>query len=111
MDMLDNNKPEDTAKKEPKNGKAVATAKKSEPIVYIGPAIYRTVMPGSVFLHGYTTALKKAAEKEPAISELLVPVSEVVKARNMLRDESSAMSACYRAAEAFNRAQNRKEEN
>lgn len=103
-------KPEAVAKKAEPAKKVESVKKKTEPMVYIGPPVFKVVMPGSVFLNGYTTVLQTAIEEAPAIGELMVPVSEVVRARAELRDSSTAVSICYRAVAEYNTKRGKKEE-
>lgn len=66
-----------------------------EAAIYIGPSIKGLVSTGTVYNNGLPDNLKLEMEKQPAIKNLVVPVSELSGARKDLRIPGSAMSIIY----------------
>lgn len=72
-------------KKEEKHLVRKESVKRDETLVYIGPFLKEVVSPGTCFKKGILPArLEEACKKEPAIRELLIPVSKVAQARKNL---------------------------
>ena len=62
--------------------------------VYIGPSIIG-VSQGTVFNNGLTEVLKKAMDETPAISNLVVSLSELAKAQTELADGRTARAKMF----------------
>lgn len=77
---------------------------KTGPRIYIGPSL-RGVLTGTVYKSGLTPALEAAAEKIPAISELIVPLENLTKANRELSEPDSALRRIYQMAETYKRGE------
>jgi len=80
---------------------AAGEARKTEPVIYLGPHLRRIAVPGTVYVNGLTPMLEKAKKENPAIGELLVPLSKAPEARKQLMVKGSAMSLFYQKAKEF----------
>ncbi len=70
------------------------TAKK-EAVIYIGPSIKGLVSTGTIYNNGIPNNLELEMEKQPAIKNLVVPVSELSGVRKELRVPGSALAVIY----------------
>ncbi len=75
--------------------KAAVRAAGKEAMIYIGPTVPGIVIAGTVFKNGYPQKLKKAIEEKKALSMLMVPVSGLAKARQVLKEPGSVLQICY----------------
>lgn len=75
--------------------KAAARAADKEIRIYIGPTVPGIVIAGTVFNNGFSEKLKKAMESKKALSMLMVPISELAKARRELKEPGSVLQICY----------------
>lgn len=93
-----------TAKKEAavlqEEGKSIKQKKSTGTVIYIGPG-FKGVASGTVFKGGLTPALKEAIEMMPAVQELVIPVTELVKANKERADQDSALSRIYQMTENY----------
>lgn len=80
---------------------AVGEEKKQEPVIYLGPYLRRIATPGTVLVNGLTPALEKAKKENPAIGELLVPLSKAVGARKQIEVKGSSMNLIYQNVKNF----------
>lgn len=72
-----------------------------EPVIYLGPYLRRIATPGTVLVNGLTPALEKAKKENPAIGELLVPLSKAVGARKQIEVKGSSMNLIYQNVKNF----------
>ncbi len=75
--------------------KAAAKAAGKEAMIYAGPTVPGIVIAGTVFNNGFPEKLKKEMETKKALSMLMVPVSELAKARQELKESGSVLHICY----------------
>ncbi len=89
-------KKEETVQKETKR-KAAARQEtgKTETVMYIGPTIRNVVTTGTLYNNGLPESLRKEAEKQPVIRNLIVPVSELAAAQKELAVPGSALAVIY----------------
>lgn len=80
---------------------AAAKEELQEPVIYLGPYLRRIAAPGTVLANGLTPALEKAKKENPAIGELLVPLSRAAEVRRQIQVKGSAMNLMYQNAENF----------
>ena len=76
-------------------------AAKKETVIYLGPEIPGVISTGTVLNNGLTPQTEKAVKEFPALKMLLVPVGNAVKAKKELKNEVSALSACYKKAAEY----------
>ncbi len=84
--------------------KMTEKAKATEPVsvvIYLGPPIMGVATPGTIYKNGLTTQLQEAVKEFPALKMLLVEIGSVAAARKDLKKEETAISVCYREAEAY----------
>lgn len=81
--------------------RAASRQQKKAAVIYLGPAIPGTVQAGVIFRNGVTTQMEEALQEEPALKMLLVEIGRVCKAKKELKDCGSAVSVCYKKAEAY----------
>ena len=70
-------------------------AGKTETVMYIGPTIKNVAATGTLYNNGLPESLKKEAEKQPAIRNLIVPVGELAAAQRELAVPGSALAVIY----------------
>lgn len=72
--------------------------KASEPQIYIGPR-FDGMVSGTVFKNGRPPVLEAAVQAFPVMAELIVPVSQLVRANKELNKPDSALKRFYQMAE------------
>lgn len=65
---------------------------------YIGPTIEHIVQTGAVFKGGYPPKLADLLEKEPFLTELLVPIEKLAESKKIIRIQDSNLNLLYRKA-------------
>lgn len=78
-----------------------AVLRKTEAVIYLGPNIKGIVNTGTVFNNGLPDNLRQAVKEIPEIGELLIPLSQVVKARKKLSLPGSSLRIFYENAKAY----------
>ncbi len=68
---------------------------RTETVMYIGPTIKNVAVTGTLYNNGLPESLKKEAEKQQAISNLIVPVGELAAAQRELAIPGSALAVIY----------------
>lgn len=66
-----------------------------ETVMYLGPEIGGVVEYGKIFSNGFPEGLKRKMKEMPVIKNLFVPVDQLAEAMVYLKDEKSALYACY----------------
>lgn len=73
-----------------------------EPTMYIGPTIAGLLPTSTIFQEGVLPDyVKSKIEECPSIQELILPISEVSKAKNELAAGKGAVSIFYRKVQQF----------
>lgn len=90
-----NKKELESAAKETKIEAAGKKEVKKETVVYIGPSIKNVVSTGTVYNNGLPARLAAEIEKQPAVRNLLVPVSRLAAVQRELSNPGSAVSLIY----------------
>ena len=85
-------------------GNKAAVSKTEETVAYIGPTIPKVATRGNIYGGGIPGNLTKKIEEIPAIKELLVPVTQLAKARKEVRTEGSYLNTIYAHVESELRA-------
>lgn len=68
---------------------------KKTTVVYIGPTIENVVSKNIFFNNGIPKYLSDEINKQPLISNLIVPIDKLAAARSELRNPKSALSIVY----------------
>jgi len=82
---------------------AKKTVKKTEAVIYVGPAIPGVVSTGTVYNNGLTTMMQEVVEELPAIGTLIVPVSKVAETRRLLNIKNTPAAICYEKVLMYNK--------
>ena len=61
--------------------------KSESPVMYLGPTIRGVVKYGAVFSGGIPKRLEKLAGKKPIVKQLIVPLSDIVRAKTAIDTE------------------------
>lgn len=72
--------------------------------VYVGPS-FKGVTRGTVFKNGLIPELQNAIANIPAIGELVIPVTDIVKANKELANPESALSRFYESAKSYGKGE------
>lgn len=80
---------------------AKAAAKTQETMVYAGPTILGVATHNQFFNNGLPEGLKVAMEKEPAIYNLVVPISNLAAINADIASESGAAYVFYKKAAEY----------
>lgn len=72
---------------------------KKEAVMYIGPRFPNLVEANVIYNNGIPNELKELIEKNPAMKKLLVPISQLSKARQKVKEEGSALNILYKETE------------
>ncbi|MBQ9228997.1 MAG: hypothetical protein IJ168_09230 [Eubacterium sp.] len=82
--------------------KKTKTVGAPEPTMYIGPTIAGLLPTSTIFQEGVLPDyVKSKIEECPSIQELILPISEVSKAKNELAAGKGAVSIFYRKVQQF----------
>ena len=82
--------------------KKTKTVGTPEPTMYIGPTIAGLLPTSTIFQEGVLPDyVKSKIEECPSIQELILPISEVSKAKNELVAGKGAVSIFYRKVQQF----------
>lgn len=82
--------------------KKTKTVGTPEPTMYIGPTIAGLLPTSTIFQEGaLPDYVKRKIEECPSIQELILPISEVSKAKNELASGKGAVSIFYRKVQQF----------
>lgn len=79
--------------------------KENEKVMYIGPTIRGVVKHGAVFSGGIPGRLEKLAGKKPIINNLIVPLSDIVKAKTAIDTEGTVEAVAYDKINALSEAE------
>lgn len=93
--MSEEKKEDGIVQKETKRKAARQETGRTETVMYIGPTIKNVAVTGTLYNNGLPESLKKEAEKQPAISNLIVPVGELAAAQRELAIPGSALAVIY----------------
>lgn len=80
---------------------AKTAAKTQETMVYAGPTILGVATHNQFFNNGLPEGLKVAMEKEPAIYNLVVPISNLAAVNADIASESGAAYVFYKKAAEY----------
>lgn len=69
---------------------------KNETLVYIGPTIVGVVTQNTFFNNGLSNELQSLIEKNPAINNLVVPISRYTTAASSINKKEGAMYEFYK---------------
>lgn len=85
----------------PKVTEKTRGTEQTKAVIYLGPPIMGVATTGTIYKNGLTTQLQEAVKEFPALKMLLVEIGSVAAARKDLKKEETAISVCYREAEAY----------
>ena len=80
---------------------AKTVAKAQEPMAYAGPTILGVATHNQFFNNGLPDGLKTAMEKEPAIYNLVVPISNLAAVNADIASQSGAAYVFYKKAAEY----------
>lgn len=90
-----------TAVAEEAKAETKITAKVQETMVYAGPTILGVATHNQFFNNGLPDGLQKAMEKEPAISNLVVPIGSLAAVNASIASQSGAAYVFYKKAAEY----------
>jgi|GEM_PF-856752 len=83
----------------------VRSARKKSPVtealVYVGPSIMGVATNGTIFNNGPSKELRTAIEKEPAFTNLLIPVSGLSGANQEIDNKTGAIYELYKRVSSY----------
>lgn len=82
--------------------------KSESPVMYLGPTIRSVVKHGAVFNGGIPGRLEKLAEGKPIVKQLIVPLSDIVRAKTAIDTEGTVEAVAYDKIEALSEAEVKK---
>ena len=82
--------------------------KSESPVMYLGPTIRGVVKYGAVFSGGIPKRLEKLARKKPIVKQLIVPLSDIVRAKTAIDTEGTVEAVSYDKIEALSEAEIKK---
>ena len=84
------------------------TKKTESPVMYLGPTIRGVVKHGAVFSGGIPGRLEKLTAKKPIMNHLIVPRSDIVRAKTAIDTEGTVEAVSYDKIEALSEAEIKK---
>ena len=82
--------------------------KSESPVMYLGPTIRGVVKYGAVFSGGIPKRLEKLARKKPIVKQLIVPLSDIVKAKTAMTPKGRSKRSPTTRSKHFQKRKSKK---